>query len=57
MIAGGMHVIRSEAMRNHDHGKQSLWQVVCVCVREGLTTYEIVMFDRSLALHERLAYL
>jgi hypothetical protein len=54
MIAGGMHVIRSEAMRNHDHGKQSLWQVVCV--REWLTTYEIVMFDRSLALHERLAY-
>jgi hypothetical protein len=43
MIAGGMHVIRSEAMRNHDDGKQSLLQ--SVCVREGLTTYEIGMLD------------
>jgi hypothetical protein len=38
-------------MENSRYGR------LCVCVREGLTTYEIVMFDRSLALHERLAYL
>jgi hypothetical protein len=54
MIAGGMHVIRSEAMRNHNDGK-AVAMAGCMCVREGLTTYKIGMLDQSLVLHEELA--